>query len=83
MINTTIAAIETATIAVLVIDPRTGTSAMLVTIAKRIARATATAITKIAHTIEAIVIAKPIAIIDPAVAKRRTTMPCTSMLAAA
>ena len=81
-INTTIPTIETAMIAVLVIDPRTGTSTMLMMIATRIARAINIAITRITSTMEAIAIKKPITIIDQTVAKGRTTMPCTLMLAA-
>ena len=83
VIDAMIAAIKTIPIDVLTIKTRTETRTMLATIAKRIAGAITIAITRITSTIRTIAIGKLIAIIDQAMARRRTIMPCTPMLAAA
>ena len=83
VIDAMIAAIKTIPIDVLTIKTRTETSTMLATIAKRIAGAITIAITRITSTIRTIAIGKLIAIIDQAMARTRTIMPCTPMLAAA
>ena len=82
-IDTAIAAIDTTTIVVLATKTQIETSAMLAAIATKIAKAIAIAITKIASTIEATAIKKPIAILDRTMVPKRTIMPCTLMLAAA